>query len=112
MVLSSQVHHPGNFRAVFSLSLNVSIAPCSSPRQSLSRGPEVSKKQRKSKNLDSRLKISGMTRREVVTPEWFYQGSTVLKIKGKSKNVDSRLRISGMTKEAIREQTPRNPQKD
>jgi len=53
-----------------------------------------------------------MTRREVVTPEWFYQGSTVLKIKGKSKNVDSRLRISGMTKEAIREQTPRNPQKD
>ena len=35
--------------------------PYSSPRQSLSRGPEVSKKQRKSKNLDSRLKISGMT---------------------------------------------------
>ena len=35
--------------------------PYSSPRQSLSRGPEVSKNQRKSKNLDSRLKISGMT---------------------------------------------------
>jgi len=27
------------------------------------------------KNMDSRLKISGMTEGEVVTPEWFYQGS-------------------------------------
>ena len=53
--------HPGDFRTVFNPPLNVFIAPYSSPRQSSSRGPEVSKKQRKSKNLDSRLKISGMT---------------------------------------------------
>ena len=31
--------HPGDFRAVFSLPLNVFIAPYSSPRQFLSRGP-------------------------------------------------------------------------
>jgi len=43
--------------------LNGSITLRSSPRQSSSRGPEVSKKQRKSKNLDSRLKISGMTKK-------------------------------------------------
>ncbi len=44
--------------------LSVSITLRSSPRQSLSRGPEVSKKQRKSKSMDSRLKISGMTKKE------------------------------------------------
>jgi len=32
--------HPGNFRAVFSLPLNGSIASYSSPRQFLSRGPQ------------------------------------------------------------------------
>ena len=42
----------------------------------------------KRKSMDSRLKISGMTERDV-TPEWFYQGSTVFKAKEKSKNVDS-----------------------
>ncbi|MGB4411309.1 MAG: hypothetical protein WBI47_01315, partial [Atribacterales bacterium] len=31
------IHHPGDFRAVFSLPLNGSIASYSSPRQSLSR---------------------------------------------------------------------------
>jgi hypothetical protein len=47
-------------------------------------------KERKSKKVDSRLLISGMTAGEivtpecfyhpfVVTPEWFYQGSTVFK---------------------------------
>jgi len=59
--MTEKSRHPGDFRAVFSLPLNGSITLRSSPRQSLSRGPEVSKKQRKSKNLDSRLKISGMT---------------------------------------------------
>jgi len=38
MFLSSQVHHPGDFRAVFSLPLDGSITLRSSPRQSLSRG--------------------------------------------------------------------------
>ena len=46
-----------------------------------------SKKKEKSKNVDSRLKISGMTDEgecliknlRVVTPECLYQGSTVLK---------------------------------
>ncbi len=38
-----------------------------------------------------------MTEGEVVTPECFYQGSTIFKTKEKSKNVDSRLKISGMT---------------
>jgi hypothetical protein len=32
-----------------------------------------------------------------VTPEWFYQGSTVFENQRKSKNLDSRLKISGMT---------------
>ncbi len=43
MVLSPFVRHPDDFRAVFSLPLNVFIAPCSSPRQSLSRGPQYLK---------------------------------------------------------------------
>ena len=34
------IHHPGDFRAVFSLPLNGSITLRSSPRQSLSRGPQ------------------------------------------------------------------------
>jgi len=57
------------------------IPTSSSPRQSLSRGPEVFKNKRK--NLDSRLKISGMTEKEVVTPECFYQGSRSIKTKDK-----------------------------
>ena len=36
-------------------------------------------------------------KKEVVTPEWFYQGSTVFKNQRKSKNVDAWLKISGMT---------------
>jgi len=34
------LRHPSDFRAAFSLPLNVFIAPYSSPRQSLSRGPQ------------------------------------------------------------------------
>ncbi len=49
--------------------------------------PYGSKKKEKSKNVDSRLKISGMTDEgecliknlRVVTPECFYQGSMVFK---------------------------------
>jgi len=52
---------PHNFQAAFSLPLNVFITLRSSPRQSLSRGPKAFKNQRRSKNVDSRLKISGMT---------------------------------------------------
>ncbi|HPZ40708.1 MAG TPA: hypothetical protein PLB53_08355 [Candidatus Atribacteria bacterium] len=55
------IHHPGDFRAVFSLPLNASIASYSSPRQSLSRGPQSTVFKIKRKNVDSRLKISGMT---------------------------------------------------
>jgi len=44
------IHHPGDFRAVFSLPLNASI-----------RGPQYLKPKEKAKNVDSRLKISGMT---------------------------------------------------
>jgi len=36
-------------------------------------GSMVFKNQRR-RNLDSRLKISGMTKRDI-TPEWFYEGS-------------------------------------
>jgi len=39
VVLLPLIRHPGDFRAVFSLPLNVFIAPFSSPRQSSSRGP-------------------------------------------------------------------------
>ncbi len=53
--------HPGDLRAVFSLPLNVFIASYSSPRQSLSRGPQSTVFKIKRKNVDSRLKISGMT---------------------------------------------------
>jgi len=35
-----------------------------------------------------------------VTPEWFYQGSTVFKTKER-RNLDSRLKISGMTKKGV-----------
>ena len=35
----------------------------------------------KRKSMDSRLKISGMTREEVITPEWFYEGSKLFKDK-------------------------------
>jgi len=41
--MTEKSRHPGDFRAVFSLPLNVFIAPCSSPRQSLSRGPQYLK---------------------------------------------------------------------
>ena len=44
------IHHPGDFRAVFSLPLNASI-----------RGPQYLKPKENAKNVDSRLKISGMT---------------------------------------------------
>jgi len=83
-----QVRHPGNLRAVFSLLLNVSITPCSSPRQSSSRGPWYLKNQRR-RNLDSRLKISGMTKEASllnasiiplsVIPECLYQKSKLFK---------------------------------
>jgi len=43
------IHHPGDFRAAFSLPLNGSIAPYSSPRQSLSRGPWFLKSKEKAK---------------------------------------------------------------
>jgi len=43
------VRHPGNFQAVFSLPLNASITPCSSPRQSLSRGPRFLKTKEEAK---------------------------------------------------------------
>jgi len=42
-------------------SLNASIAPCLSPLNASIRGPKYLKIKRRSKSLDSRLKISGMT---------------------------------------------------
>ena len=83
----------GNDKKGRSSPLNGSITPCSSPRQSSSRGPWFLKIKRRRKNLDSRLKISGMTEKKVViperfyhplfvTPECFYQGSTVFKKHG------------------------------
>jgi len=41
--------HPGDFRAAFSLLLNASITLRSSPRQSLSRGPQYLKQKKKKK---------------------------------------------------------------
>jgi len=41
--------HPGNLQAVFSLPLNASITLRSSPRQSLSRGPQSLKSKEKAK---------------------------------------------------------------
>ena len=58
-------------------------------------GSMVLKNQRKSKNLDSRLKISGMTAGEVI-PECFYEeskqweGTLLWFQKEKSKSMDSR----------------------
>ncbi|MFY9302427.1 MAG: hypothetical protein WAO75_03830 [Atribacterales bacterium] len=49
MSLSPFVRHPGDFRAAFSLPLSVSIIPYSSPRQSLSRGPQYLKTKEKAK---------------------------------------------------------------
>jgi len=47
--MAEKSRHPGDFRAVFSLPLNVFIASYSSPRQSLSRGPQYLKTKEKAK---------------------------------------------------------------
>jgi len=54
--------------------LNVFIIPYSSPRQSLSRGPEVLKNQRKKQKRGFPIKDFGNDGGGV-TPEWFYEES-------------------------------------
>jgi len=69
--------------------LNASIIPKSLIPECFYQGSTVFKNQRRSKNLDSRLKISGMTEGvdslnastipKSLIPEWFYQESKLFK---------------------------------